>query len=84
MDLKKNSDVYLKCARNLTSESFSERMKSCANLLVDICRLKFGDNMIDKLVVLRMSKKSMDRMRCRTTFANMAFDTMNARKRRKV
>ena len=68
----------------LTSESFSERMISNANLLVDPHRLKFGDDMIDKLVLLRMNKKSMDRMRCRTTFANMAFDTMDARKRRKV
>jgi len=59
-------------------------MTSCANILVDTRRLKFGDDMIDKLVLLRMNKKSMDRMRCRTTFANMAFDTMDARKRRKV
>ena len=47
----------------LTSESFSERMTSCANLLVDANFLKFSDDMIDKLIVLRMSKKFMGRMR---------------------
>ena len=68
----------------LTLESFSERMTSCANLLVDAHRLKFGDDMIDKLVLLRMNKKFMDRMRCKTTFATMAFDTMGTNERRKV
>ena len=68
----------------LTSESFSERMISCANLLVDAHRLKFGDDVIDKLIVLRMNKKFMDRMRSKTTFATMTFETMDANERIKV
>ena len=52
----------------LTSESFSERMTSSANLLVDAHRLKFGDDMIDELVVLNMNNKFMDRTRSKTTF----------------
>ena len=68
----------------LTSEIFSERMVICANLLVDTYRLKFGDDMIDKLITLRMNKKFMDRMRCKTTFVTMALDEMDANKRMKV
>ena len=68
----------------LASESFSERMISCANLLVDAHRLKFGNEMIDKLVVLHMNKKFMCRMRSKTTFVTMAFDTMDLNKKIKV
>lgn len=68
----------------LTSESFPERMISCANLLVDTHRLVFGDNVIDKLVVLHMNKKFIDIMRGKTTFATIAFDAMDANKRIKV
>ena len=68
----------------LTSESFSERMTSGANLLLDSCHLKFSDEMIDKLIVLRMSKKFIDRIRYKSTFATMAHDTMDANKRMKV
>ena len=60
----------------LTSESFSERMMSSANLLVDTRLLKFGND-IDKLIVLRMNKKFMDIMR---SFATMTFETMDASK----
>ena len=67
-----------------TSKSFSERMMSCANLLADARRLKFGDDIVDKLIVLRMNKKSMDRMRSETTFATMEFDDMCANERIKV
>ena len=59
-------------------------MTSCANLLVDTHRLKFGDKMIDKLISLRMNKKCMDRIRCKSTVATIAFDTMDANKRMKV
>ena len=38
----------------LTSESFSERTISTANLLVDTHRLNLNDDIIDKRVVLRM------------------------------
>ena len=69
---------------SLTSEIFLERMISSANLLVDTHRLKFGDDMIDKLIVLRMNNKFMDRMRSKTTFSTMTFETMDANKRIKV
>ena len=59
-------------------------MPSCGNLLVDTYRLKFGDEIIDKLITLRMNKKFMDRIRFKLTFPNMVFDTMDANKRMKV
>ena len=68
----------------LTSESFSKRMTSSANLLVDVHRLKFGNDVIDELIVLRINKKFMDKMRSKTTFATMTFETMDANKRIKV
>ena len=68
----------------LTSESFSERMTSSANLLVDVHRLKFGDDATDELIVLRANKKFMDRMRSKTTFAIMTLETMDASERVKV
>ena len=68
----------------LTSESFSERIMSAANLLVDAHRLCFGDCMIDKLIALRMNKKFMDRIRNKPVFSTMQFDNMDANKRIKV
>ena len=69
---------------DLNSESFSERMTSSANLLVNTHHLKFGDSVIDKLTLLRMNKKIMDRMRSKATFSTMTFETMDANKRIKV
>ena len=63
---------------------FSERIISSANLLVDAHRLKFVDDAIDKRIVLRMNKKLMDRMRSKTTFATMTFETMDANKKIRV
>ena len=57
---------------------------SSANLLVDIHRLKLGDDAIGKLAVLRVIKKFMDRVRSKNNFANMTFETMDANKRIKV
>ena len=68
----------------LTSENFSERMTSSADLLVEKNHLKFGNDMIDKLITLCMNKKFMDRMRSKTNFATMMFETMDANKRSKV
>ena len=69
----------------LTSEIFLERMISSTTLLVDTAhRLKFNDDMIDKLIVLRMNNKFMDRIRSKTTFFTMTFETMDANKRIKV
>ena len=48
-------------------------MISNTNLLVDPHRLKFGDDIIDKLVALRMNKTFMDRLR-----NNKAHATMNS------
>ena len=55
-----------------------------ANLLLVTRRLKFGDGMIDKLIVLRMNKKFMIRMRSKSMFSTMTFDTMDTNKRSKV
>ena len=65
----------------LTLESFSERMMSANNLLIDVHRLHFGDDMISKLIVLRMSKKFMDIIRNETVFSTMQFKNMDANKR---
>ena len=61
-------------------ESFSERMASAANLLVDTHRLRFGDDMINKIVTLRMNKKFMDRIRSKNVFSTMQFENMDANK----
>ena len=68
----------------LTPESFSERMIINANLLVDSTSLKFGDDMIDKIIALRMNKKFMDRMHSTKTYATMNFDHVNSTARNKV
>ena len=68
----------------LTSESFSERMLSNVNLLVDPNRLKFGDDMIDKLIVLRMNKTFMDRLRNNKARVTMNFENMDSTARNKV
>ena len=41
----------------LTSESFSERMISVENLLVDAHQIRLDNDNIDKMVVLRMNKR---------------------------
>ena len=66
---------------DLTSESFLERMASCDNLLADGHRLKFGDEMIDNLIVLRMNKKFMDRIRSKNAISTMQFDNIEYSKR---
>ena len=68
----------------LTSESFSERMIINTNLLVDPHCLKFGDDMIDKLVVSRMSKTFVDRVRNKKSCATMNFKNMDSTARDKV
>ena len=70
-----NSPVQLGA---LTSKSFSERMMSATNLLVDTHRLRFGDDMIDKLIALRINKKFMDRIRSKNIFSTMQFENMDA------
>ena len=52
----------------LTSEIFPEIMISADNLLVDTHRLHLNDDMIDKLVVLCVNKKFMDRVRIKNGF----------------
>ena len=47
----------------LMSESFSERMISAVNLLVDDNRIRLGHDFIDDLIVSRMSKRFMERAR---------------------
>ena len=60
-----NSPVQLGA---LTSKSFSKRMASAANLLVDAHRLHLNDKMIDELIALCMDKKFMDRIRSNNVF----------------
>ena len=57
----------------LTSECFSKRMISTANLIVDTHRLRLNDDMIDKLIVLRMNKRFMERVRSKNVFSSAMF-----------
>ena len=52
----------------LTSESFSKRMTGAANLIVDTHRLYLNDELIEKMIVLRMSKRFMERVRTKNVF----------------
>ena len=57
----------------LTSESFSERMISAANLLVTTHRLHLDHDTVDKMVVLRMNERFMDGMRRKEAFTSIRF-----------
>ena len=57
----------------LTSESFSERMISAANLLVTTHRLHLDHDHIDKMVVLRMDKRFMERVPRKEAFTSITF-----------
>ena len=57
----------------LTSESFSERMIIAGNVLVDIHRLHLNHDMIDKLIVLRMNKRFIERIRSKKVFSSTIF-----------
>jgi hypothetical protein len=59
-DMCKNSRCQLGA---LASQSFAERMNSCANLLLTKNRLTMSDDAIEKFVVLRMNKDFMQLMR---------------------
>ena len=68
----------------LTSESFSERIVSVANLLVDDHRLHSNDEMINKLIALRMDKKFMNRIHSKNSISTMQFDNIESNERPKV
>ena len=67
----------------LTSGSFSERMISAANLLVDAHRLHLNDGMIDKFIVFHVNKKFMDRIRSKNAISAMHFEKIESNKRSK-
>ena len=68
----------------LTSEIFSETMASAANLFVDIHRLHLNDDMIDKLIALRVDKTFMDRFRSKNVVSSTMFDDVESNKIAKV
>ena len=55
----------------LTSERFSERIISVATLLVDVHRINLCHDNIDEIVLLRMSKRFMERARCKEAFTTI-------------
>ena len=57
----------------LTSENFSDRMKSTANLLVETHRLHLNDDMINKLIVSRMNKRFIELVRSNKVFPSAMF-----------
>ena len=65
----------------LISESFSERMISAANLLVDTHRLHLNNEMSDKLIALRTKKKFIDRIRSKNAISAMQFEKIESNKR---
>ena len=69
-EMCKNSPCQLGA---LTSESFSERMISAANLLVTTHSLHLDHDHIDKVVVLRMNKRFMERVRRKEAFTSITF-----------
>ena len=56
-----------------TSESFSEIMIRAANFLVETHRLHFNDEMVDKIIFLRMNKRFMERIRTNNYFSSVLF-----------
>ena len=56
-----------------TSESFSERMTSAVNLLIDTYRFHLNDEMIDKMIASRVSKRFMERVRTKYNFSSVMF-----------
>ena len=69
-DMLSNSPCQLGA---LTSESFSERIISVANLLVDVHRILLDQSNIDNVIVLLMSKRFMKRSRHKEAFASVIF-----------
>ena len=55
-----------------------------ANLLVDSHRLHLNDDMIDKVIALRINKKFMDRIRSKKSVITMQFENIDSNKRAKV
>ena len=55
-----------------------------ANLLVNAHRLHLNYGMIDKLIVLRMNKKFMDRICVKKAISVMYFENVESNKRAKV
>jgi len=47
----------------LNAESYAERIISCANLIVDDGNTLLGDDVLEKLVILRMNRDFMFHMR---------------------
>ena len=68
----------------LTSESFSERMISAANLLFDTHQLYLNDNTRDKLNVLLMNKRLMERVRSKKFFSSAMFGNIRSEESAKV
>ena len=68
----------------LTYKSFSERMISAANLLVDAHRLHLNDDMIDKLIILRMDKRFMERVRSKKVFSSIIIGNIESDQSAKV
>ena len=68
----------------LTSESFSERIISTANLLVETHRLHLNDDMIDRIIVLRMNKRFMERVRSKNIFSSVMFGNIMSGESAKV
>ena len=59
-------------------------MVSAANLLTDAHRLHLNDDMIDKLIMLLIRKKLMDRIRNKNVFSITQFENIDSIKRIKV
>ena len=53
------------------SQSFSERMISADNLLISTHRARLDHKIIDKMIFLCMSKRSMERARLKEDFASI-------------
>ena len=60
----------------LTSDSFSERMTSASNVLVDTYWLHLHDEMTDKMILLCVSKRFMEIVRTKKYFSSEIFSSI--------
>ena len=56
-----------------TSKRFSERIVSVSNLIFDMHHIRWDQNNIDKMIVLRMNKRFMKIVRVKEAFTSIMF-----------
>ena len=81
LEMRSNSPCQLGV---LTSESFSYAIIITANILVGIYWLHLNDDMIDKLIALRMNKRFVEKVRSKKVFSSVIFGNIESNESEKV